>query len=154
MRGSSVILRPRWGDSSSAASKCNSGLLPGGPEPSVPVPLRTVSGPESSLSVLPVPVHPSPPAHSVPTPAGEPQTADLRSQGKKRRKGERQSAPRIVHDAPAEMLSPAAVAIRLSVNRETVYRLIERGELPAVRLGSSTLRVSSDDLANFIDRRM
>jgi excisionase family DNA binding protein len=34
------------------------------------------------------------------------------------------------------LLSPADVAARLGVHRETVYRLVARGELVAIRVGS------------------
>lgn len=44
-----------------------------------------------------------------------------------------------------KLLSPAEVALRLGISRPSVYRKIERGEIPAVRLGgpgsSAPLRV-------------
>ena len=33
------------------------------------------------------------------------------------------------------MLTPAEVAVRLSVSRPTVYRLLEAGQIPGVRVG-------------------
>jgi len=35
------------------------------------------------------------------------------------------------------MLSPDEIALRLNLSRRSVYRLIDRGELPATRLGST-----------------
>jgi excisionase family DNA binding protein len=49
-------------------------------------------------------------------------------------------------------LSPGAVAARLGVCRETVYRLISRGELPALRIGS-LLRITEHELALFLARQ-
>lgn len=37
--------------------------------------------------------------------------------------------------SPAQLLSPAEVAGRLRIGRSTVYELIDRGEIPAVRVG-------------------
>jgi putative molybdopterin biosynthesis protein len=52
---------------------------------------------------------------------------------------------------PELLLSPAQAAAQLGVNRETVYRLIARGELTAARVGS-VLRVSPTDLAEYLKR--
>ena len=41
-------------------------------------------------------------------------------------------------DTPSSMLSPAAVALHLGVSKRTVLRWIERGDLPAFRIGSVT----------------
>ena len=51
---------------------------------------------------------------------------------------------------PTEFLSPAEVARRLAVHRATVYRWIHTGELPAVRLGGTTLRVRADTLNTWL----
>lgn len=58
----------------------------------------------------------------------------------------------------AAHLSVAEVAERLELHEATVYRLIESGELPAQKLPvgftrSRALRVSSEDLAEFIRQR-
>jgi excisionase family DNA binding protein len=47
------------------------------------------------------------------------------------------------------LLTAAEVADRLRVSTMTVYRLIRRGELPAVRVGRN-YRVRSDDLERFL----
>lgn len=50
------------------------------------------------------------------------------------------------------MLSTGAVARRLGVSKQTVRRLIEEGQLPALRV-SKHYRVSETDLASFIESR-
>ena len=47
-----------------------------------------------------------------------------------------------------EFLSPKEAAQRLGVNRETIYRLCARGELPHMRVGSA-LRI---ELARYVDK--
>ena len=47
---------------------------------------------------------------------------------------------------PATLVSPREAAALLAVNRETIYRLCSRGELPHIRVGSA-LRV---DLAAYL----
>lgn len=53
------------------------------------------------------------------------------------------------------LLTPREVAARLRVGRMTVYRLINRGELPAVRLGThqGPLRVDAAELREWLERR-
>jgi excisionase family DNA binding protein len=53
--------------------------------------------------------------------------------------------------AAASLLTLAAVAARLAVCPRTVRRLIDRGELPHVRVGHA-MRVAEPDLAEFIAR--
>jgi excisionase family DNA binding protein len=48
------------------------------------------------------------------------------------------------------LLTAAEVADQLRVSTMTVYRLIRRGELPAVRVGRN-YRVRADDLATYLD---
>jgi len=50
------------------------------------------------------------------------------------------------------LLRPADVADLLNVSRKTAYRLIARGDLPAIRIGT-TLRVRPADLATYLDQR-
>lgn len=45
-----------------------------------------------------------------------------------------------------KLLSVKEVAEILSVNPMTVYRLVETGELPHVRIGSRTIRISREAL--------
>ena len=50
------------------------------------------------------------------------------------------------------LLSPEDVAQACRLSRRAVYRAIDRGELPAVRL-CSRLRIRPDDLERWIDAR-
>jgi excisionase family DNA binding protein len=52
-----------------------------------------------------------------------------------------------------ELLTVPEVAARLGQSRQTIYRKIAAGELPAVRLGlgpHACIRVPADELADFI----
>jgi excisionase family DNA binding protein len=51
------------------------------------------------------------------------------------------------------LLTAAEVADRLRVSTMTVYRLIRRGELPAVRVGRN-YRVREPDLEAFLDQQV
>jgi excisionase family DNA binding protein len=57
-----------------------------------------------------------------------------------------QFAALVLQGLPAKLVSAREGAMLLSVNRETIYRLCARGELPHVRIGSA-LRV---DLARYL----
>jgi excisionase family DNA binding protein len=48
--------------------------------------------------------------------------------------------------APARALTVREAADRLSVDPKTVRRLVQRGELRAVRVGSKALRILSSDV--------
>lgn len=50
-------------------------------------------------------------------------------------------------------LTTAEVAAELVVSTKTVIRLIEAGELPAVRVGPRLFRVKPEALADFIAER-
>ena len=50
------------------------------------------------------------------------------------------------------MLKVQEVANRLSVSAQTVYRLIDNGELPAIRVGRHRLRVEEQSLERFIEK--
>jgi excisionase family DNA binding protein len=51
----------------------------------------------------------------------------------------------------AKLLSPAEVAATLGVTRATVYRYIDTGSLPAVRLsGDGPLRVDASQLEDWL----
>jgi excisionase family DNA binding protein len=52
---------------------------------------------------------------------------------------------------PKEYLTVAEVADLLKLNSQTVRNWIDRGELPAVRVGSRRVRVRQSDLDAFID---
>ena len=58
----------------------------------------------------------------------------------------------MVPATPRRFLSPRQVAEHLGVCRETIYRLLARGELAATRVGSA-LRIASDDLEAYLRRR-
>jgi excisionase family DNA binding protein len=53
-------------------------------------------------------------------------------------------------DNTARYLSPAEAAELLGVKRETIYRHIRRGKLPAVRLGRS-LRIPEAELRTTLE---
>jgi len=50
------------------------------------------------------------------------------------------------------MLKVQEVANRLNVSAQTVYRLIDNGELPAIRVGRHRLRVEEQALERFIEK--
>jgi excisionase family DNA binding protein len=52
-------------------------------------------------------------------------------------------------DGQHELLTVAEVADQLRVSTMTVYRLIQRAELPALRIGRS-YRITSDALATYL----
>lgn len=52
-----------------------------------------------------------------------------------------------------QLLTAAEVADQLRVSTMTVYRLIRRGELPAVRVGRN-YRVRSTDLHDYLDAQV
>jgi putative molybdopterin biosynthesis protein len=49
------------------------------------------------------------------------------------------------------LLTPADVAQLTKVSRETVYREIDRGELPAIHVGRQ-LRIDPTDLSRYLGR--
>jgi len=57
-----------------------------------------------------------------------------------------------VDEARARFLTVAEVADLLRVSSMTVYRLIEAGDLRALRVGKS-FRIDTDDLEQFLDSR-
>lgn len=52
---------------------------------------------------------------------------------------------------PAKYLGPLDIARRLQVSGMTIYRLIQTGELPHIRIGRS-IRISEADLAAYLKR--
>jgi len=55
-------------------------------------------------------------------------------------------------EGPARFLTVAEVADLLRVSSMTVYRLIEAGDLRALRVGKS-FRINTDDLEQFLGSR-
>lgn len=55
--------------------------------------------------------------------------------------------------APPRQLTVQQVAKRLSCSETTVRRNITSGDLPAVRIGRASWRISEDDLAAFMEAR-
>lgn len=51
------------------------------------------------------------------------------------------------------LLTPTDVAEVLRISRRQAYRLVERGELPVVRVGQTNVRVRAADLATYIEAR-
>lgn len=47
--------------------------------------------------------------------------------------------------------SPTSLASRLSLDRKTIYRAIERGELRAFKIGAA-LRIDPDDVSDWLER--
>ena len=50
------------------------------------------------------------------------------------------------------LLLVTEVADKLKVSNRSVYRYIKKGLLPAVHLGTRTIRVRNEDLADFVLR--
>lgn len=48
-------------------------------------------------------------------------------------------------------LTPAATAEYLGVHINTVYRLIQKGELKATRLGQRLLRISEQEIQKYLE---
>lgn len=55
-------------------------------------------------------------------------------------------------DSRSRFLTVAEVARQLRVSNMTVYRLVQAGELPAVRVGRS-YRINADDLDRYLAER-
>lgn len=51
-----------------------------------------------------------------------------------------------------QLLRPREISQRLGLSRAMVYRLIESGELKAIRIGKS-IRVDAAEFARFVDER-
>jgi excisionase family DNA binding protein len=49
-----------------------------------------------------------------------------------------------------KMLLVSIVAARLNCDARTVYRMIKRGDLPAIKVGKRGLRVLESALANYV----
>lgn len=52
-----------------------------------------------------------------------------------------------------KLLTVAAVADRLAITRQSVYRLTGSGALPSVRVSKKAVRIDEADLAQFIASR-
>lgn len=52
-----------------------------------------------------------------------------------------------------DLLKPLDISKKLKISRSFTYRLLQSGELPAVRLGK-TYRVRPQDLIEFIERNL
>lgn len=52
--------------------------------------------------------------------------------------------PATILTEPPRLVTAEQLAAHLSVNRFTVYRWVERGQIPHVRLGTKTLRFELD----------
>ena len=53
---------------------------------------------------------------------------------------------------PARAETVRSASLRLGVNPKTIRRLVERGELRAVRVGSRSLRVVSADIDRILEQ--
>lgn len=51
-----------------------------------------------------------------------------------------------------ELLKPKEVSRRLGLCKNSVYTLLQTGQIPSVRIGRA-VRISSEDLARFIESR-
>ncbi len=51
------------------------------------------------------------------------------------------------------LLDAGEVAARLAIAPWRVYRLVQDGQLPAVRVGERTLRFESQEVQNYIERQ-
>ena len=52
-----------------------------------------------------------------------------------------------------KLLSPQEVADSLSLSVGTIYRWIENGTLPAIKVGKRTVRVSEKSLKSWLEKR-
>ena len=59
----------------------------------------------------------------------------------------------IEEKTPSRLLNAQDIAEALSIGLSTVYLLLERGELPSIRIGRS-VRVRPEDLEEFIESRV
>jgi excisionase family DNA binding protein len=50
-----------------------------------------------------------------------------------------------------ELVTVKAVAVRLGLKPATIYSMIDRGTLPAIRIGTRALRIRARDLARILD---
>lgn len=55
--------------------------------------------------------------------------------------------------ASVELLTPYDVAARLKIGKSQAYRLVETGEIPAVRIGR-LVRIRTADLHLFIEKNV
>ena len=53
---------------------------------------------------------------------------------------------------PSRLLNAQDIAVALSIGLSTVYLLLERGELPSIRIGRS-IRIRPEDLEEFIESK-
>lgn len=60
--------------------------------------------------------------------------------------------PQVMIPSTTRLLKVPDVAEQLSMHRSQIYRLIDQGKLPTVRIGSM-IRIRSADLERFIDER-
>ncbi|MCL2627077.1 MAG: helix-turn-helix domain-containing protein [Oscillospiraceae bacterium] len=54
---------------------------------------------------------------------------------------------------PDELLTVAQVADYLKLSTKTVYRLIQKGQLFASRIGNNSLRIKMSDVENYLHSR-
>lgn len=54
---------------------------------------------------------------------------------------------------PSTLLNAQDIAVALSIGLSTVYLLLERGELPSIRIGRS-IRIRPEDLEEFIESKV
>ncbi|GAC1427149.1 MAG: hypothetical protein NVSMB62_24890 [Acidobacteriaceae bacterium] len=59
----------------------------------------------------------------------------------------------MLHGSEASLISPREAAARLGVNRETIYRLCARGQLPHIRVGAALRIDLTAALAQLSHRR-
>ncbi len=58
----------------------------------------------------------------------------------------------IEEKTPSKLLIAQDVAAALNMGLSTVYQLVERGELPSIRIGRS-VRIRPEDLEKFIESK-
>ena len=56
-------------------------------------------------------------------------------------------------ERPSSWLTVPEVAEELQIPRTRCYELIQRGELPATRIGARSLRVNRQELERFLETR-
>jgi len=53
----------------------------------------------------------------------------------------------------SKLLSLKDAAGQMGISRMTVYRMVRRGDIPSFRIGQKSLRVSQEDVNDYVQKR-